>query len=253
MAKEEKMGFFRGWPVYLVLLTLMVLLGVVIKNRNEVKRVSFKFRDKKPTEKVTGAENSAGQPAQETSAVGDNAIEPGAPAEAEKTRPEAAAVSPSQDRLAKLLEIVRGRRTWTPILTSWYGKEAADFSFTDITGTISKLSDYRGKEVIVHYWATWCPACKVQRPDLIKLRGKVNKTGLKIIAISNEDDSKLKKEASLFSINYTLTSVKGRQPKPFSYVETIPMSFFIDKQGVIKIIAQGAISLEEMQAILQVE
>jgi len=239
MAKEEKMGFFRGWPVYLVLLTLIVLLGVVIKNRNEVKRVSFKFRDKEPIEKVTGAENSAGHPVQET--------------EAEKTGSEAAAGSPSQNRLAKLLEIVRGRRTWTPILTSWYEKEAPDFSFTDITGITSKLSDYRGREVIVHYWATWCPACKIQRPDLIKLRGLVDKKGLKIIAISNEDDSKLKKEVRLAGMNYTLTSIKGRQPAPFSYVETIPMSFFIDKQGVIKIIAQGAISLKEMQAVLQVE
>ena len=253
MAKEEKMGFFRGWPVYLVLLTFIVLLGVVIKNRNEVKRVSFKFGDKEPTEKVTGAENSVEQPVRESSAVGGNAVDPGPEAEAEKTERETAAGSGSQDRLAKLLEIVRGRRTWTPILTSWYEKEAPDFSFTDITGVTSKLSDYRGREVIVHYWATWCPACKIQRPDLIKLRGLVDKTDLKIIAISNEDDSILKKEVSLAGMNYTLTSIKGRQPAPFSYVETIPMSFFIDKQGVIKIIAQGAISLGEMQAILQVE
>ena len=242
MAKEEKTGFFRGWPVYLVLLTLIVLLGLVIKNRDEEKRVSFKFRDKERTEKVIGAENSAEQPVQATSAV-----------EAEKTEREAASDSGSQDRLTKLLEIVRGRRTWNPILTSWYEKEAPDFSFTDITGITSKLSDYRGREVIVHYWATWCPACKIQRPDLIKLRGLVDERGLKIIAISNEDDSILKKEARLVGMNYTLTSIKGRQPAPFSHVNGIPASFFIDKQGVIKIIAQGAISLNEMQAVLQVE
>ena len=253
MAKEQKVGFFRGWPVYLVLLTLIVLLGLVIKNRDEEKRVSFKFRDKEATEKVIGAENSAEQPVQETSAVGGNAVDPGSEAEAEKTEREAAADSGSQDRFAKLLEIVRGRRTWNPILTSWYEKEAPDFSFTDITGITSKLSDYRGREVIVHYWATWCPACKVQRPDLIKLRGLIDERGLKIIAISNEDDSILKKEASLVGMNYTLTSIKGRQPAPFSHVNGIPASFFIDKQGVIKIIAQGAISLNEMQAVLQVE
>ena len=253
MAKEEKVGFFRGWPVYLVLLTLIVLLGLVIKNRNEEKRVSFKFLDKKPTEKVTGGENPVGQLVQETSAVGDNAVKPGPEAEAEKTGPEAAAVSGSQDRLAKLLEIVRGGKTWNPILTSWYEKEAPDFSFTDITGFTSKLSDYRGREVIVHYWTTWCPACKTQKPDLIKLRELVDKTGLKIIAISNEDESKLKKEASRYGINYTLTSIPGRQPAPFGHVNAIPASFFIDKQGVIKIIVQGAISLEEMQAVLQIE
>ena len=253
MADEEKMGFFRGWPVYLVLLSLIVLLGLVIKNRDKAKRVSFGFLDKEPAEKVTSAEDPVVPPVQETSAVGDNAVEPEPPAEVEKTEPETSAVSGSQDRLTKLLEIVRGRRTWAPILTSWYEKEAPDFSFTDITGATSKLSDYRGREVIVHYWTTWCPACKIQRPDLVKLRGLVDKTDLKIIAISNEDDSKLKKEAGLAGINYTLTSVKARQPAPFSYIEVIPVSFFIDKQGVIKIIAQGAISLEEMQAILQVE
>ena len=253
MAKEEKVGFFRGWPVYMVILTLIVLLGLVIKNRNEEKKVSFTFRDNEPIEKVIGAENSVEQPVQETSAVGDNVVEPWPPAEVGKTEPETAAGSPPQDRLTKLLEIVRRRGAWNPIFTSWYEKEAPDFSFTDITGTTSKLSDYRGREVIVHYWATWCPACKTQRPDLIKLRGLVDKTELKIIAISNEDDSKLKKEASLHGMNYTLTSVKGHQPAPFSYVNGIPTSFFIDKQGVIKIIAQGAISLREMQAVLQVE
>ncbi len=253
MAKEQKVGFFRGWPVYLVLLSLIVLLGVVIKNRNEEKKVSFKFRDNEPIEKVIGAENSVGQPVQETPAVGDNVVESWPPAEAEKTEPEIPAVFSSQKGLAKLLEIVQRRGAWNPILTSWYEKEAPDFSFTDITGATSKLSDYRGREVIVHYWATWCPACKIQKPDLIKLRGLVDKTELKIIAISNEDDSKLKQEASLHGINYTLVSVKGSQPAPFGYVNAIPTSFFIDEQGVIKVIAEGAVSLEEMQAVLQVE
>jgi peroxiredoxin len=249
MAEEQKMGFFRGWPVYLVLLLLIVLLGVVIKNRNEEKKVSFTFGDNEPIEKVIGSEKPVEQPVQEIPA----AIEPGPPAEAGKTEPEIPSVSSSKDRFAKLLEIVQRRGRWNPILTSWYGKEAPDFSFTDITGATSKLSDYRGRDVIVHYWATWCPACKIQRPDLIKLRGLVDKTELKIIAVSNEDDSTLKKEASLVGINYTLTSIRGRQPAPFSHVNAIPVSFFIDEQGVIKVIAEGAISLKEMQAVLQVE
>jgi peroxiredoxin len=257
MVQEQKTGFFRGWPVYLVLLSLIVLLGVVIKNRNEEKSVSFKFLAKEPIEKVViQAEITMAQPVevveppvQETFAVAELELL----AEAEKTEPEAPAVSPSEDRFAKLLEIVQQRRTWNPILTSWYGKEAPDFSFTDITGVTSKLSDYRGREVIVHYWTTWCPACKTQKPDLIKLRGLVDKTDLKIIAISNEDESKLKKEASRYGIKYTLTSIPGRQPAPFGYVNAIPASFFIDEQGVIKMIGQGAISLEEMQAVLQVE
>jgi cytochrome c biogenesis protein CcmG/thiol:disulfide interchange protein DsbE len=257
MAQEQKTGFFHGWPVYLVLLALIVLLGVVIKNRNEEKRVSFKFLDKEPIEKIIQAANPVEppvkavveQPVQDNSAVAELELL----AEAETTEPETPSVSPSEDRNAKLLEIVQQRGTWNPILTSWYGKEASDFSFTDITGVKSKLSDYRGREVIVHYWTTWCPACKTQKPDLIKLRGLVDKTDLKIIAISNEDESKLKKEASRYGINYTLTSIPGRQPAPFSHINAIPASFFIDKQGVIKIIGQGAISLAEMQAVLQVE
>jgi peroxiredoxin len=253
MAKEQKDGVFRGWPVYLVFLILIALTIWAIVGRDEEKIVCIRPMTEEQLEEVilpTQAEKMVEPLAQETTAVNDKKVESELPAEVEIIELDAVSL---RSREMELLKIVQRRGTWNPIGTSWHGKEAPDFTFTDIAGDISKLSDYRGAEVIVHYWATWCPACKTQRPDLVKLRDSVDKTRLKIIAISNENTSLLKKEARSSGINYTLTSITGRQPAPFGYVDAIPVSFFIDKQGKIKIIAQGAVSLEEMQAILRVE
>jgi len=255
MDKEQKATLIRSWPVYLVLLIFMALSIWVIANRDTEKRVCFRPKTAEEVEEIVSlaqAEKVAEADIPTLEAVDGEGIKPLSPAKVEKVDP-AAAIASLRNREAKLLEIVQQRRTWSPVWTSWYGKVAPDFTFTDITGVTSRLSDYRVKEVIVHYWATWCPACKTQRPDLIKLRGSVDKTDLKIIAISNEGTSLLQRDARSNGINYTLTSIKGRQLAPFGNVNMIPVSFFIDKQGRIKIIAQGAIMLDEMQKILRVE
>ena len=114
-------------------------------------------------------------------------------------------------RKIQLQDIVRLRRTWGPILTAWYGEDAPDFTLTDITGKEHKLSDYRGKNVMVLFWATWCGPCVSEIPSLITLRSITGEDKLVILAISNESPNRVKRFVTDRKINYTVFSYRHTQ------------------------------------------
>lgn len=154
---------------------------------------------------------------------------------------------------ATLKDIVAAARTWGPSFTNWYGKPAPELMLTDINGKTHKLSDYRGKDVMVVLWATWCGPCRVEIPHLIELRKSVSEDKLAILAISNENPGLVKRFAEQTQMNYTILLDRGTMPPPYSSVTGIPSSFFIDPEGKIKLATTGLLSLEEIKAILQAE
>ena len=152
-----------------------------------------------------------------------------------------------------LNNIIRAARTWRPAYTSWYGKTAPDFTLTDTAGKKHKLSDYRGKDVILVFWATWCAPCKVEIPHLIELRNTISEDNLAILAISREDPALVKSFAAWAKINYTVLLNRGYIPSPYNNVTYIPCSFFIDPEGKIKLATVGPLSLNSINAILKAE
>ena len=152
---------------------------------------------------------------------------------------------------ASLENIVNSRTTWDVAFPSWNGKSAADFTVNDIDGQTHSLSDYHGRNLLVVFWATWCPACKLEIPHLIELRKMYNEDELGILAISNESPEDLKQFAAEKGINYSVASLGGALPAPFSGVTSIPTTFFIGRDGTIKLTALGLVSLEEAKAIIQ--
>ncbi len=151
---------------------------------------------------------------------------------------------------ANLEQIIAARRTWDVDFVSSFGQPVADFSVRDITGAEHKLSDYRGKDVVVVFWATWCPACNMEIPHLIKLRDTLGPDKLQILAISNESVELLKEFAGSKRINYVVATMNSPLPAPLNRVQGIPATFFIDPDGRLKLAAIGVISLEEDIAII---
>ncbi len=163
-------------------------------------------------------------------------------------------VEPAPEKNLGPQDIVRLRQTWGPILTSWYGENAPDFTLTDIVGKEHKLSDYRGRNVLLTFWATWCRPCLEEVPSLRALRSMIGEDKLMILAISNEPAERVKRFAQIRQLNYTVfshdTLLMGR---PYNQTMGIPTSFFIDPQGKIKIITEGTLPFNDIRAILNIE
>ncbi len=120
---------------------------------------------------------------------------------------------------------------------------APDFSLPTTDGKILKLSDYRGKIVILDFWATWCPPCRKGIPDLIDIKKRYGSKGVEIIGISVDTDTKdevipFMKEKG---INYPV--VYGNQNVYMQYggIRAIPTTFVIDKEGKIVASYEGLV------------
>lgn len=166
------------------------------------------------------------------------------------------AIKPALDAKKSLTDIIKAARTWGPAYQSWYGKPAPDFTLKDLAGKDHKLSDYRGKTVVLVFWATWCPPCQMEVPDLIKLRNDIGEDKLAILAISAEKPDLVKRFVEKRRINYTVLLDTGNMPKPFGFTRVygtsgVPCSFFIDSEGKIRLGTGGLIALNEIKAILQ--
>jgi len=150
-----------------------------------------------------------------------------------------------------LNNVVRYARTWGPVQKAWYGQLAPDFTVIDINGQTHQLSSYKGKDVIIIFWATWCGPCRTEIPHLKELRNTISENDLAMLAISDENPEKVKKFAENYNLNYNIISTNIRaMPAPYSRLTALPTSIYIDKQGKIKIITEGAISLTEIKAVI---
>jgi len=115
-------------------------------------------------------------------------------------------------------------------------RQNADFTPTDLQGTWH-LRDLRGKVVLVNFWATWCPPCRKEMPDLDALYNKFKDQGFVVLAISDEEAAKVSPFISERKISYPVLLDPGRKVNDLFIVEGIPKSFVYDRSG--KMVAQS--------------
>jgi len=112
--------------------------------------------------------------------------------------------------------------------------KAPEFSLVSVDGKTVKLSDYKGKIVIVDFWATWCPPCRKGIPDLIAIQ-KEFKNDVVVIGISLDRETKTDVPSFVknYGINYPIVYGDGKVDRSFGGIEAIPTAFVIDKKGNI--------------------
>ncbi len=122
-------------------------------------------------------------------------------------------------------------------LTTWEGQDAPDLEIKTIDGANLKLSEFRGRGVILDYWATWCGPCIREIPHLQKLADEFPQD-LVVIGVSSENMPVVQKFASAKSIRYTIGTATNSQP-PYADIRVIPTTFFIDRKGTIRKVLRG--------------
>jgi len=110
-------------------------------------------------------------------------------------------------------------------------RQKADFTLADLQGKSWHLRDLRGKVVLVNFWATWCPPCRKEMPDLEALYDKYKEQGFVVLAISDEEAAKVAPFLAERKISYPVMLDPGRKVHKLYQVEGIPKSFVYDREG----------------------
>ncbi|MBW1818722.1 MAG: TlpA family protein disulfide reductase [Deltaproteobacteria bacterium] len=121
------------------------------------------------------------------------------------------------------------------------GPPAPDFSLQDLSGNDHSLPKYSGKVVLLDFWATWCPPCRLAIPELISLQKKYGDRGLVVLGVSVDDPAMATKTylrafKNKFRINYTILRVNRQVMADYfgNAAPAIPTMFLIDREGRIQ-------------------
>jgi peroxiredoxin len=116
-------------------------------------------------------------------------------------------------------------------------REQADFTLAELGGKTWTLNEQRGKVVVLNFWATWCPPCRKEMPDLEMLYREFKDQGLVILAISDEDADKVRPFVAGQKVTYPILLDPGRKVNELFQIEGIPKTFVYDRNG--KLVAQS--------------
>jgi peroxiredoxin len=143
-----------------------------------------------------------------------------------------------------------GGKTESPAAGVAVGRVAPDFKLTDLrTGKTVQLSDFRGKAVLVNFWATWCPACKHEMPAFIALQKIHAAEGFQVIGIAQDDAEarEIAKFADDMNVNYPVLQGTEKASDLYGGVAGLPTTFFIGRDGRVFKQVLGEVSRGEVE------
>lgn len=128
------------------------------------------------------------------------------------------------------------------------GNIAPDFELETVDGETVKLSDYRGQKVLLNFWATWCPPCRAEMPDMQKFHEKYDDGVILAVNLTETEQSPENVDEFLekYGITFAVLSDASTEVATLYNASALPTSYLIDTEGKVHNIAVGALNYEMM-------
>ena len=128
-------------------------------------------------------------------------------------------------------------------------KEAPDFALKDADGKVVHLSDYKGKVVLLDFWATWCGPCRMEIPWFIELQRDNKDRGFEVLGVSMDDNgwADVKPFLAEMKVNYRVVIGNDETATIYGGVESLPTTFLIDREGKIAVVHIGLANRKDIE------
>lgn len=136
-----------------------------------------------------------------------------------------------------------------PFVFGQVDKPAPDLALKDVAGRTLRLSDYKGKVVLLNFWATWCAPCRAEMTDLVKWQREYGPRGLQIIGVTYppQELAEVRKFTKSIKVNYPIALGDKETKALFDKEDILPITVVIDRKGVVREIIQGIMFPEEFE------
>lgn len=139
-----------------------------------------------------------------------------------------------------------------PSASTLLNKPAPTFSLIDLNGQSLRLEAFRGKVVLLNFWATWCAPCQVEMPTFVDWQRQYGAQGLQVIGVSMDDDPVPARHlATRLELNYPVALGDEHLGTRYGGVLGLPLTFLIDRNGVIRARFQGETDLRAIESQLK--
>ncbi len=131
------------------------------------------------------------------------------------------------------------------------GRLAPDFTLVDLEGNLVTLSDFRGETVFLNFWATWCPPCRAEMPEMEAVYQEYKDKGVVVIGVDvQEAEEEVRQYVQQGGYSWTFVLDTTGEVTVSYKITGIPTSFFIDREGVIQAMNIGAMTKRDMETKL---
>jgi thiol-disulfide isomerase/thioredoxin len=136
-----------------------------------------------------------------------------------------------------------------PVIALGQKVNAQALTLKDLRGHTVRISDYRGKVVLLNFWATWCPPCRAEMPDLVKWQREFADKGLQVIGITYPPTKlrEVRRFIRSIKVNYPILLGAIKTKTLFDSVEALPITVVIDREGNVRERIEGILLNEEFE------